>query len=222
MQLAMFLAILAREVDNQIFQPTYIVPEDAGIREALANLAAYNIEKESFCRSILLSINPDAQNAALQSRIQKIIRNSPSCLYGMLPDDHFDQLRASVGKIVERAVDVWHPLQRSLQRYEPDFEPLKWEDDQWSPLDFPEGSHAGSETSPDMLDESLLTVFPRLTVAEKGNRFPLTYVVQLGGSQPQCIGRRTRGEQCIDQPRYWSGCIKSISQEVNCFKQCRP
>lgn len=44
----------------------------------------------------------------------------------MLPDGHFDQLRASVGKIVERALDVWHLLQRSLQRYEPDFEPLKW------------------------------------------------------------------------------------------------
>lgn len=105
----------------------------------------------------------------------------------MLSDDHFGQLRASVGKIVERAVDVWHPLQRSLQRYEPDFEPLKWEDDQWSSLDLPKGSHAGSKISPEMLDESLLTVFPRLTVVEKGNRFPLTYVVQLRRSQPQCM-----------------------------------
>ncbi|KAL4770005.1 hypothetical protein BDW60DRAFT_91291 [Aspergillus nidulans var. acristatus] len=38
-----------------------------------------------------------------------------------------------------------------------------------------------------MLDESLITVFPRLTVVEKGNRFPLTYVVQLRRSQPQCV-----------------------------------
>ncbi|KAL2819542.1 hypothetical protein BDW59DRAFT_181634 [Aspergillus cavernicola] len=187
MRLAIFLAILAREVDKQIFQPTYIVPEDAGIREVLAKLAASDNEKESFCRSILLSINPDAQNTALQSKIQAVIRNVSSCLYGMLPDDQFDQLRASVGKIVERAVDVWHPIQRSLQRYEPDFEPLKWGDDQWSSLEFPEGSSAGSEASPNMLDESLLTVFPRIAVVEKGNRFPLTYVVQLRRSQPQCM-----------------------------------
>jgi hypothetical protein len=89
---------------------------------------------------------------------------------------------------VERAVEVWNPLQRSLQRYEPDFEPLNWEDDQWSSLDFPEGSNVGSETNPNMLDESLLTVFPRLKVV-KENRFPLTYVVQL---------RRCRPEQAVN------------------------
>ncbi|KAL4865923.1 hypothetical protein BDV12DRAFT_187833 [Aspergillus spectabilis] len=152
MRLAIFLAILAREVDKHIFQPTYI-----------------------------------AQNAALQSRIQAVIRNVSSYLYGMLLDGQFSQLRASVGKIVEKPVGVWHPVQRSLQRYEPDFEPLKWGDDQWSSLDFPEGSHAGSGASPNMLDESLLTVFPRITVVEKGHRFPLTYVVQLRRSQPQCL-----------------------------------
>jgi hypothetical protein len=187
MRLAIFLAIIAREVDKQIFQPTYIVPEEAGIREVFANLAASDNEKESICRSILVSINPDAQNTTLQPRMQAVIRNASSYLYGMLPDDQFDQLRVSVGKIVERAVKVWNPLQRSLQRYEPDFEPLKWGDDQWSSLDFPVGSHPGSEPDPNMLDESLVTVFPRLTVVEKGNRFPLTYVVQLRRSQPQCV-----------------------------------
>jgi hypothetical protein len=105
----------------------------------------------------------------------------------MLPDDQFDQLRVSVRKIVERAIKVWNPLQRSLQRFKPDFKPIKWKDDLWSPLEFLEGSHPGSETSLDMLDESLLTMFPRLTVVEKGNRFPLTYVVQLRRSQPQCV-----------------------------------
>ncbi|KAJ0413001.1 hypothetical protein BJY00DRAFT_322747 [Aspergillus carlsbadensis] len=147
MRLAIFLAILAREVDKQIFQPTYIVPEDAGIREVFANLAASDNEKESFCRSILLSINPDAQNTTLQSRVQAVIRNASSYLYGMLPNDQFDQLR----------------------------------------VNFPVGSHAGSEPDLNILDESLVTVFPRLTVVEKGNRFPLTYVVQLRRSQPQCV-----------------------------------
>ncbi|KAL4906366.1 hypothetical protein BDW74DRAFT_190269 [Aspergillus multicolor] len=187
MRLAIFLAILAREVDKQIFQPTYIVPEDAGIRKVLADLAAYDNQRESFYRSILLSIDPDAQNADLQSRIQAVIRNASSYLYDMLPNDQFDQLRTSVEKIVKKAIEIWHPLQHSLQRYEPDFEPLKWEDDKWSPLEFPEGGHAGSETSPDVFDENLLTVFPRLTVVEKGHRFPLTDVIQLRRSQPQCM-----------------------------------
>ncbi|KAL3469913.1 hypothetical protein BJX99DRAFT_264731 [Aspergillus californicus] len=187
MRLAIFLAILAREIDRHIFQPTYLLPEDAGIRQILADLAVSDNEKESFCRSMLLSINPDAQNAALQSRTQAVIRNVSAYMYHMLPEDQFTQLRASVGEIVRRAIDLWQPIQGSLQRYEPDFEPLKWGDDQWKILDFPKGSHAGSEASPNMLEESLLTVFPRITVVEKGNRFPLTYVVQLRRSQPQCM-----------------------------------
>ncbi|KAL4794940.1 hypothetical protein BDV19DRAFT_399048 [Aspergillus venezuelensis] len=187
MRLAIFLAILAREVDKQIFQPTYLIPEDAGIRKVLAKLAADDIERESFYRSIFLSIDPDTQNANLLSRIQAIIRHVSSHLHGILPDDQFEQLRESIGKIVKMAVDVWHPLQRSQQRYEPDFEPLKWGDIEWDPLKFPEGGHAESETSPDTLDESLLTVFPRLTRVEKRVRIPLTWVVQLRRSQPQCM-----------------------------------
>ncbi|KAI9376638.1 hypothetical protein BJX61DRAFT_256802 [Aspergillus egyptiacus] len=187
MRLAIFLAILAREVDKHIFQPTYIIPEDAGIRDTLARLAASDNEKESFCRSILLSIDPDTEKAILQSRIQAVVRNVSSYLYDMLPEDQFNKLRASVWKIAERAADVWNPIQRSLERYEPDFEPLKWGDDKWSPLHFPEGSSAEIETSPNLLDDCLLTVFPRIAVVESGNRFPLTYVVQLRKSQPQCL-----------------------------------
>ncbi|RAL07870.1 uncharacterized protein BO97DRAFT_408683 [Aspergillus homomorphus CBS 101889] len=187
MRLAVFLAILAREVDRQIFQPTYIVPEDAGVRDTLARLAACDNEKESFCRSILLSIDPDREKTILQSRIQAVVRHVSSYLYDMLPEDQFPKLRASIGKIAERAADVWHPFQRSLERYEPDFEPLKWGDDKWSPLHLPEGSSAESETSPNPLDDCLITVFPRITVVERANRFPLTYVVQLRKSHPQCL-----------------------------------
>lgn len=183
--MAIVLGILAREVDKEIFQPTYIVPEDAGIRPVLADLAASDYEKESFCRSVFLSIEPDKQQKALQSRVQAVIRNVSSYLYEMLPDDQFSQLRASLEKIVGRAVDIWLTAQRALQRYEPDFEPLQWDDNEWDPLEFPEGGNAGSETSANLMDECLLTVFPRLTVVEKGNRFPLTTVVHLRRSQ--CI-----------------------------------
>ncbi|KAL4998901.1 hypothetical protein BDV10DRAFT_166012 [Aspergillus recurvatus] len=187
MRLAIFLAILAREVDKQIFQPTYIVREDAGIRESLARLAASDNGKESFCRSILLSIDPDAQNVVLQSRIQAVVDNVSSHLRGMLPDNQLSELRASIEKIAERAADVWLPVQRSLRKYEPDFEPLKWGDDQWDLLDFPEGSSAENEDSPNTLDECLLTVFPCITMVEKGHRISRSYVVQLRRSQPQCL-----------------------------------
>jgi hypothetical protein len=190
MRLAILLAILAREIDREIFQPTYIIPEDAGIRGTLAKLAACDNEKESFYRSILLSMDQDAQKASLQSRIQLIVRNVSSCMYDMLPEEQFSALRGSVEKIARKAVDVWRPMQRSVERYEPDFEPRKWGDDQWSLLEFPEENPAGSEASPAMIDDCLLIVFPRITVVEKGLRFPLTDVVQMRKSQPPCLAAR--------------------------------
>jgi hypothetical protein len=190
MRLAIILAILAREADREIFQPTYIVPQEAGIRDTLARLAASDKEKESFYRSMLLSMDQDGQEASLQSRIQVVVRNVSSCLYDMLSEEQFIALRASVEKIAERAVNVWRPLQRSLERYEPDFEPHKWGDDQWSLLQFPEGSSAESEASPNVIEDCLLIVFPRITVVEKGHRFPLTDVVQMRKTQPQCLAAR--------------------------------
>jgi hypothetical protein len=57
MRLAVILAILAREIDRHIFQATYIIAKGTQIREALA---ASDSENESFCRSILLSMDPGA------------------------------------------------------------------------------------------------------------------------------------------------------------------
>lgn len=48
-RLAVLLAILAREIDEHIFQPIYIAPGDFRIRKVLADLAATDSEKESFC-----------------------------------------------------------------------------------------------------------------------------------------------------------------------------
>jgi hypothetical protein len=126
MRLAVILAILARELDKYTFQPTYIIPGDTQIREALTTLAASDSEKELFCRSILLSIDPEAQNKALRSRVQVVIRNVSSHLQGILPETHLTGLRQSLQKVVQKEAEVWQPIQRAKRRYEPDFEPLKW------------------------------------------------------------------------------------------------
>jgi hypothetical protein len=195
MRLAVILAILARELDKNIFQPTYIIPGGAQIREALTTLAASESEKESFCRSILLSIDPEAQNKALRSRVQVVTQNVSLYLQEILPETRLNGLRQSLEKVVQKAAEVWQPIQRAKRRYEPDFEPLKWGDDEWSPLTFPETDSGGSQISQKASGESLLTVFPRIAAVEDGKRFPLTYVVQLRRSQLQCM----KAEQEIGQ-----------------------
>ncbi|KAF4182975.1 hypothetical protein CNMCM7927_009352 [Aspergillus lentulus] len=200
MRLAVILAILAREIDKYIFQPTYAIAEDTQIREALTTLAASDSEKESFCRSILLSIDPETQSKALHSRMQIVIRNVSSYLYELLSESHFSNFRQSLEKVVQKAAEVWQPIQRSKRRYEPDFEPLKWEDDEWSPLMFPDTDPVVNQISQKDLGESLLTVFPRITAVEDGNRFPLTYVVQLRRSQAPCVKAEQEMAQISSPP----------------------
>ncbi|KAL4898838.1 hypothetical protein BDW74DRAFT_189902 [Aspergillus multicolor] len=190
MRLAVVLATLAREIDKRIFQPTYIVAEDSELRGILTNLAASDREKESFCRAILLSISPETESINLQSRIQAVVRNVSMLL----------QLRASIEKIVERAVQVWHHMQRSPQRFEPDFEPLKWDDDQWTSFDVPEGSPAKSEDNAEMPDEILLTVFPRLTVVENNSRVMIAEVVNLMKRHPLCMAAAQEVQELPKSP----------------------
>ncbi|PIG84487.1 hypothetical protein AARAC_009919 [Aspergillus arachidicola] len=181
MRLAVILAILARELDKHIFQPIYIILRDTQIREALTTLAASDSEKEPFCRSILLSIDPEAQNKALRSRVQVVIRNVLSShLQEILPETHLTGLRQSLEKVVQKAAEVWQPIGRAKRRYEPDFEPLKF---------------GRSQISQKASGEILLTVFPSIAAVGDGKRIPLTYVVQLRRSQTQCV----KAEQEIRQ-----------------------
>jgi hypothetical protein len=138
MRLAVILAILAREIDRHIFQATYIIAEGTQIREALTSLAASDSEKESFCRSILLSMDRELRTRLFTQRIQIVIRNVSSYLYELLLESHFSNLRQSLEKVVQKAAEFWQPIQRAKRRYELNFEPLKWEDHEWSPLIFPD------------------------------------------------------------------------------------
>lgn len=188
MRLVIVLAVLSREIDKYLFQPTYIVPEDSQFREAMANLAASDREKECFCRSILLSIDPGFQRKTVQSREQAVVRNVTSYLYGLLSETQYSEFHASVKDVVAKAVQVWHPIQRAKQKFETDFEPLLWGDEGWASFEFPGDTSVANRTGDDVLDGgNLLTVFPRITAVEKEGRSPYTFVVQVRSTQPQCL-----------------------------------
>ncbi|OJD23873.1 hypothetical protein ACJ73_04775 [Blastomyces percursus] len=178
MRLVVILAILAREIDTNVFQPIYILPEDSRIRKVLAKLAANDNEKESFCRSILLSIDPDSQAKFRDSRIQTVIRNTSSCLFDLLPETEYDELRLVLERIVQKAVDIWKPIQKAKRRYEPDFDPLLWGDDEWAPFVFPDDSGVESQAINGVVDDNLLTVFPRISQVDSNGRSPCTFAVQ--------------------------------------------
>ncbi|KAF3481434.1 uncharacterized protein GIQ15_04193 [Arthroderma uncinatum] len=184
MRLILVLAVLAREIDRQIFQPTYILPEDNQLREILVDLAATDREKELFCRCLLLSVDPEAQAKACRSRIQAVVTNTSPCCFKLLSESKYEEFRRCIEKIAHRAADVWHPIQRAKCKYEPDFEPTESGDTEWKPFVFPGAPDNGSapeesRSSDGAQAEELLTVFPCISAIEDNLRYPLNTVVQV-------------------------------------------
>ncbi|KKA21590.1 hypothetical protein T310_4377 [Rasamsonia emersonii CBS 393.64] len=181
MRIAVISAILAREIDKHIFQPSYILPEDSGIRELLADLAMKNSKKESFCRALLLSIDPDTQAKNLEKRMKQVVTNVGSYLDGLLSETQYTAFCRSLEEVVKDAADLWKTIQHSRAKYEPDFDPLEWGDTELDPFPYAEASTASDQ---DMNgggnnDENLLFVFPRLCQVQNNERNPCNFATSL-------------------------------------------
>ncbi|KAI3050741.1 hypothetical protein CBS147353_11627 [Aspergillus niger] len=182
-RLAIILAILAREIDRYIFQPCYIIPEDARIRKILGDLAMTDSEKESFCRSVLQSINTQAQEKALSSTIQTVVSRVLSYFDDLLTEAQRTSMRSSLEKIVRKAAGVWQPIRRAKRRYEPDFE-QPGPDEYWLPFTLDDNSRPEAQTAQNTQDENALTIFPRLSVIENNRMTLHTVVIQLSKPSP--------------------------------------
>ncbi|OJJ45266.1 hypothetical protein ASPZODRAFT_133909 [Penicilliopsis zonata CBS 506.65] len=197
MRLAVLLAILAREIDRHIFHPTYILSEDSHIRETLVNLAMKDSKKEFFCRQILLSIDPNKEQEILGERIRTVTRNVMRLLSG-LPEAFYSEMRDAIEGLATQAGELWSRFRRAERKYEVDFDPLKWGDDEWRPFVFPDQAGAvGESPVARTLSESLLTVFPRICTVEDGIRDAYTFVIELNRSMPQCVAA---GKELIREP----------------------
>lgn len=184
MRLVITLAIISREIDKHIFQPNYLDLDDNRLRSLLTELATTDGDKESFCRAMLLSVDETAQIESSQSRISRISRNVTHNLFGSLPGSEQDVIRQTISKIAERAIKVWIPLQHANLKYEPDFEPLDWNDPEWTFFVFPgeKAGNAETETGPPI--DNPLTIFPRLSRVVENQRYHLTFVTQIGAWHP--------------------------------------
>ncbi|KAJ5531923.1 hypothetical protein N7494_008475 [Penicillium frequentans] len=182
MRLVIILAILSREIDKHIFQPNYLDSDDNQLRGILSQLARTDGEKEAFCRAMLLSIDPTAQQKSVKSRTSHISRDITHRLFGSLTDDKQSEVRQTISKIVKLAIEAWMPFQHSHSKYEPDFEPEAWDDPGWQSFNFQGEKTGSSETG--LTADSYLTIFPRVSCVDKDYRDPLNYVVQIRRSHP--------------------------------------
>ncbi|KAB8221158.1 hypothetical protein BDV33DRAFT_230453 [Aspergillus novoparasiticus] len=191
MRLALILAILAREINTHIFLPIYIAPVDNKynqFRKVLANQASTDSEKESFCRSILLSLDPTTQDRVCRVGIQTVVNNVLEYLDELLPKDRRPAFHKTLEEVVQEAARIWKPIQGSRRRFEPDFDPPTADDD-CETFTFPVTDNTSTEKGAKSKNPKkiALTVFPRLSIIENNMSTAYTTIIQLSNSQYEWV-----------------------------------
>ncbi|OJJ36064.1 hypothetical protein ASPWEDRAFT_69291 [Aspergillus wentii DTO 134E9] len=213
MRLAMVLALLAREIDRNIFQPTEMVSGNSQIRKCLVDLATVDGEKESFYRAISHSIDPPAQMGMREANVSNAVNSVAAYMDGLFTDELRTKFRQSLEKIVRQAVQVWQPIQRGRRKYESDFERPLTEEDEWYPLVF--SGTGPKDPKKGRLDKKALIVFPRIWMVENGVMATFTVVTQLEKSQPDFQSAAVEMEQMEERLRSGTGRVVSRNRRAN-------
>jgi len=191
MRIAAILAILARSIDKLIFQPTYLLEEDSGIRELLLREAISCSKRESFCRALLGKMLPDEQADAAKERAKRVAAHVMLEVQELLPPDDAEKFKSGLERVAQYASDVWQDIQRAKERFEYNFELVSYQDIDWQPLSLEEDANGEQAPTSDEggKDLELLVVFPRLYIVEDDEPDPITPGIVLMRSQSLAAAR---------------------------------
>lgn len=191
---ALILAVLFREINQRIFQPSYFLAESNNLRQTLEHLAGSNGEKEALCRRVLLSIDQDAERNALKVEIGAVVQRMLSYAGSLFPESQRNIFCIKIEKIVQIAAEAWLPIQRSRQKFTTDFdESFDPDDSEWDRFPF-----AGENTTPaaqDLQGLYILNIFPCISSLEDGDYDPLTRIIQLRSSQASYLAAQQEAAQ---------------------------
>lgn len=186
MRIAAVLAFLARRINRQLFQPTYLLIEEDEMRRLLVNLAIANSKKESFCRSVLLSLFPEIRASNAEKAVERVIREVSWSVERLVSRAQYERFRSGLNEVVHEAREAWQLVQCSRGKFEALFEPHHYDEIEWQPLSFHNrGASAGKEKTmraPEA-SEILLVIFPRIHIVEDNEPEPVTLGVALMKSQ---------------------------------------
>lgn len=123
MRAAIVLGVLTRLVDKLVFQPTYLLDEESGLREILRDEAAIDPVKERYIRGILLSISPDEQEANAESIVHDVAKEllDIANVRVLLTTETSATFPEGLESFVRQCQVEWKIIQRGKQRLEPSF-----------------------------------------------------------------------------------------------------
>ena len=174
------LAILARCINQYIFQPTYLfdeVEEEDEIRRLLVRLAVANSKKESFCRAVLLSIFPEGQARNAAKAIERVIREVSWSIRKLISDAQYDRFKLDLENVVHQAHEAWQLIRYAREKFEAFFTLNHFDEIEWQPLMFNDRSAVvGKENTMRASEENdvLLVIFPRIYIVEDNEPDPVT------------------------------------------------
>ncbi|KAF3050543.1 hypothetical protein E8E11_010564, partial [Didymella keratinophila] len=120
---AVVLGTLTRLVDKFIFQPTYLLDEESGLRETLRDQAAVDPMKERYIRGILLSMLLEDQETNSEGAIRLVIKEllETADVQTLLPPEALTTFTNSLNTFVRQCQEEWKVIQRGKQKLEPSF-----------------------------------------------------------------------------------------------------
>lgn len=166
MRIAVVLARLAQAVDRYLFDPTYVLGADSGLRDTFLALAVEDNRRESYCRAVLLSIPIDKDDIA--KRINSVIAEVVPPIRDLLADAA-EQFEVDINKFAVNAYRTWSTMQRTTKRFESTFDISCEEAASWEPIQFSETSTV--ELPKDVeagLDDALIIILPCLCLVVQG------------------------------------------------------
>ncbi|KAF2103310.1 hypothetical protein NA57DRAFT_72286 [Rhizodiscina lignyota] len=172
MRIAVILAIIARLLDKHIFYLTHELEEHSGIRTTLLQIAVDHSAKESFVRSVLLSLSPEDEEATTE-RINTFREQVMAYVEELLGTSAAATFNSELEKIARSAYETWDAVRTTTERYEPTFD-ADIEQFEWNTLDL-DAAVPNENTRRAAIsggrDDELLIVLPQFYVV-KNNKPP--------------------------------------------------
>lgn len=184
MRIISIIAIIARQFDAYILQPTYLLDSGNQLRDLLTEQASDECRKESAVRGLIQALLPKRQDSAGSTRVKQVCVEIMRIIQDLLPRNLQLSLLEQLEELAEEARDRWGDILRSQTAIWPSFDLDDDPDWAWNELRLDPSQSTVAVKEPqsqdhEAEDEPLLVVFPRLCTYHEGNEHPMSHGVVL-------------------------------------------
>ncbi|WPH02407.1 Hypothetical protein R9X50_00527000 [Acrodontium crateriforme] len=181
MRSVIIVAALARIFDDFLFEPTYHLPHNSGVRELLLQQAADNGAKEAAIRAQFQALLPRERETARSRRVEETRVTFMRLIEGLLSPAEEQKLQTQLTKLAEDACRIWEEICCYTDAVEPRFDLQIYSDWPWKTLVFQGDRCDIVEQDPD--ETPIVAIFPRLYAWYKGESIAETHGVGLMKAQ---------------------------------------